>query len=64
LVALGTDGFGLSESRANLRRHFEVDAPGIARAALHALREHGTLGRDAWEAASRIVDAEAKSTAS
>ena len=26
LVSLGTDGFGRSESRADLRNHFEVDA--------------------------------------
>ncbi|MEO8501864.1 MAG: pyruvate dehydrogenase (acetyl-transferring), homodimeric type [Vicinamibacteria bacterium] len=28
--ALGTDGFGLSDTRAALRRHFGVDAPSIA----------------------------------
>ena len=27
---LGTDGFGLSDTRAALRRHFHVDAPSIA----------------------------------
>jgi len=43
LVALGTDGFGLSESRTDLRRHFEVDAKSIARAALHALQRGGDL---------------------
>jgi pyruvate dehydrogenase E1 component len=37
LVVLGTDGFGLSESRAALRAHFEVDAEHIARAAADAL---------------------------
>ena len=37
LTALGTDGFGLSESRAALRAHFEVDAEHIARAAANAL---------------------------
>jgi pyruvate dehydrogenase E1 component len=37
LTVLGTDGFGLSESRAALRAHFEVDAEHIARAAVHAL---------------------------
>jgi pyruvate dehydrogenase E1 component len=29
-VALGTDGFGRSEARAELRDHFEVDAKHIA----------------------------------
>jgi pyruvate dehydrogenase E1 component len=37
LTALGTDGFGRSDARAALRRHFEVDAEHVAYAALHAL---------------------------
>jgi pyruvate dehydrogenase E1 component len=36
-VALGTDGFGRSDTRANLRRFFEVDRHSIAVAALAAL---------------------------
>jgi len=36
-VTLGTDGFGRSDTRANLRRFFEVDRHAIATAALHAL---------------------------
>ena len=36
-VTLGTDGFGRSDTRAALRRHFEVDAAAIANAALRAL---------------------------
>lgn len=34
---LGTDGFGLSDTRDRLRRHFGVDAASIATAALKAL---------------------------
>ncbi len=34
---LGTDGFGRSDSRANLRDHFEVDAHHVVVAALHVL---------------------------
>jgi pyruvate dehydrogenase E1 component len=34
---LGTDGFGRSDTRANLRRFFEVDRYHIAVAALHAI---------------------------
>jgi pyruvate dehydrogenase E1 component len=43
-VALGTDGFGRSDTRAALRAHFEVDRHAIVGAALHALgrRVHGT----------------------
>ncbi len=37
LFALGTDGFGRSETRAALRRHFEVDAESIVVAALWQL---------------------------
>jgi pyruvate dehydrogenase E1 component len=37
LHALGTDGFGRSETREALRRFFEVDAESIALAAVHEL---------------------------
>lgn len=37
LITLGTDGFGRSDSRAALRKYFEVDASFITLAALHAL---------------------------
>ncbi len=37
LTALGTDGFGRSDSRAALRRFFEVDAESIVVAALYEL---------------------------
>ena len=33
LVTLGTDGFGRSDNREHLRRHFEVNAESIATAA-------------------------------
>ncbi len=46
LTALGTDGFGRSECRASLRRHFEVDAESIALAALHELAKTGKIGKD------------------
>jgi len=37
ITALGTDGFGRSENRAHLRRHFEVDAESIAAAVISCL---------------------------
>ena len=43
LFALGTDGFGRSEDRANLRRHFEVDAESITVAALYRLCQCGCV---------------------
>ena len=36
-VPLGTDGYGFSDTRVALRRHFEVDAPNIVVAVLHGL---------------------------
>ena len=42
LVSLGTDGFGRSENREHLRRHFENGAEAIAAAAL------ARLARDGW----------------
>jgi pyruvate dehydrogenase E1 component len=46
-ISLGTDGFGRSDGRDALRRHFEVDAAHIAAAALAAL------------AADKAIDAKA-----
>ncbi len=40
-VVLGTDGFGRSESRAALRRHFEIDAECVAYSTLVALAKEG-----------------------
>jgi pyruvate dehydrogenase E1 component len=45
LLALGTDGFGRSETRANLRRFFEVDAEHVVIASLYALAERGEYDR-------------------
>ena len=42
---LGTDGFGRSDTRAALRRFFEVDRHQIVLAALDALTRAGTLPR-------------------
>jgi len=43
LFALGTDGFGRSESRPALRRHFEVDAECITVATLYQLALKGQV---------------------
>jgi pyruvate dehydrogenase E1 component len=42
-VALGTDGFGRSDTRAALRRHFEVDAAHVTVATLAALAAGGEI---------------------
>ncbi len=44
-VVLGTDGFGRSDTRKVLRRHFEIDAECIAYAALEALARAGQFDR-------------------
>ena len=44
---LGTDGFGRSDSRENLRRHFEVDANYITFAALYELSKQGQFDKKA-----------------
>jgi len=41
LVTLGTDGFGRSDDRQHLRRHFEINAESIATAALSRLAREG-----------------------
>ena len=40
---LGTDGFGRSDSRENLRRHFEVNAGYVVVATLHELAKTGEV---------------------
>jgi pyruvate dehydrogenase E1 component len=42
-VALGTDGFGRSDTRAKLREFFEVDRRYVVVAALHALAQDGKI---------------------
>jgi pyruvate dehydrogenase E1 component len=42
-TALGTDGFGRSDTRENLRRFFEVDRNNIVYATLDSLRKQGVL---------------------
>jgi pyruvate dehydrogenase E1 component len=46
LITLGTDGFGRSDTREALRRHFEIDGEHIVIAALDALCEDGLFDRE------------------
>jgi pyruvate dehydrogenase E1 component len=46
LFTLGTDGFGRSDTRARLRRFFEVDTESTVIATLYALAEKNLIGRD------------------
>ena len=45
LTTLGTDGFGRSETRGNLRRFFEIDAECTVIATLSALAQKGLIER-------------------
>ena len=50
-VTLGTDGFGRSDTREQLRHFFEVDRHWVTLAALKALADEGVIGRDKVAAA-------------
>jgi pyruvate dehydrogenase E1 component len=56
VVALGTDGFGRSESRAALRDFFEVDARFVTLATLSALLAEGQIEADVVRRAIRELD--------
>ncbi|HCM46946.1 MAG TPA: pyruvate dehydrogenase (acetyl-transferring), homodimeric type, partial [Colwellia sp.] len=53
---LGTDGFGRSDSRANLRTHFEVSAAYIVVAALFELANRGEVKRSVVTEAIKRFD--------
>ena len=55
-TVLGTDGFGRSDSRVNLRRFFEVDADHIAAAAMVSLYREGAVGKQDLQAALERYD--------
>ena len=55
-VVLGTDGFGRSDSRAELRRFFEVDRHYVVVAALKALADEGKIGKAAVAKAMKAYD--------
>jgi pyruvate dehydrogenase E1 component len=50
-IPLGTDGYGRSDTRVALRRHFEVDAPSISVAVLDGLAQQDRLPRHVVAAA-------------
>ena len=54
MTSLGTDGFGRSDNRKHLRRHFEVDAESIAAATLSRLARDGQF--DAQRAQTAVVE--------
>ena len=55
-LVLGTDGFGRSDSRVNVRRFFEVDANHIAAAAMVDLYREGAVKKAELEKALKKYD--------
>jgi pyruvate dehydrogenase E1 component len=55
-TVLGTDGFGRSDSRVNLRRFFEVDAAHIAAAAMVDLYKQGAVTKADLTKALKLYD--------
>ena len=54
MVTLGTDGFGRSDNREHLRKHFEINAESIAAAALSRLARDGKF--DAGKARAAFAE--------
>jgi pyruvate dehydrogenase E1 component len=55
-IPLGTDGYGFSDTRSALRRHFETDAPHIVVAALSGLAQLGDVKGETVAEAIRRYD--------
>jgi len=56
LFTLGTDGFGRSDTRATLRRFFEIDAESTVIATLYSLAKRGDLPRETVHQAIRDLN--------
>ncbi|MEF2507621.1 pyruvate dehydrogenase (acetyl-transferring), homodimeric type [Vibrio mimicus] len=59
---LGTDGFGRSDSRENLRRHFEVNAGYVVVAALNELAKRGDVDKSVVAEAIKKFDIDTEKT--
>jgi pyruvate dehydrogenase E1 component len=59
---LGTDGFGRSDTRPALRRHFKIDAENIAVAVLQELALAGDIDRDRVAEAIKTYDLDPDAT--
>ncbi|HTI49999.1 MAG TPA: hypothetical protein VL475_03570 [Planctomycetaceae bacterium] len=56
LVTLGTDGFGRSETREALRRHFEIDTAHIVFATLSTLARDGLVDKKIVQKAAKALN--------
>jgi pyruvate dehydrogenase E1 component len=59
-LVLGTDGFGRSDTRETLRRHFEIDAESTAYAALCGLSQHCQFKKERLPEAIRELGLDAE----
>ncbi len=59
ICPLGTEGFGRSETRATLRRHFEIDAEHVALTALTELAQRGQFDAGKLPAAVKTLGIDA-----
>ncbi|MBI1977293.1 MAG: pyruvate dehydrogenase (acetyl-transferring), homodimeric type [Candidatus Omnitrophica bacterium] len=62
LAVLGTDGFGRSDTRENLRRFFEIDSELIVIATLYALSEKGAIQKETVAKAIRDLKVDPEKT--
>jgi pyruvate dehydrogenase E1 component len=60
LVTLGTDGFGRSDNRAHLRRHFEINAESIVAATLSRLARNGKFDPQRAQQALQELDVDSE----
>jgi len=56
IYSLGTDGFGRSETRADLRDHFEINSRYVTLAALRELARTGKFEKQALGAAYKVLE--------
>ena len=59
-VTLGTDGFGRSDTRENLRKFFEIDADYIAAAAISTMLTQGKITEAKAKSALKTLDFDAE----
>ena len=55
-VTLGTDGFGRSDTRENLRKFFEIDADHIVAATISTMLTEGKITKAKADAALKKLD--------
>lgn len=58
-LVLGTDGYGLSESRAELRKYFEISSDDICHAALVGLLRQGKIEKEKFLKLGATLDVDA-----